>query len=81
MRTVDGKAADLYRLPDIEKYEDVHLLTLSETCALLEEQVYLIARSLPEEKRQMIDAYICARNDLEVETIKTALRWGKKHYR
>ena len=78
---MDGKITDLYKLPDIKQYEDLHLLTLSEHCAVLEEQVYMIAKALPEKKRQVIESYISAPNDLEVETFKTALRWGKQHYK
>ena len=78
---MDNPIADLYRLPDIENYEDIHLLTLSQNCDALEERVYAIAKSLPDQNRETIEAYICARNDLEVETVKTALRWGKRHYR
>lgn len=78
---MENKISDLYRLPNIAEYEDIHLLTLSESCAVLEEQVYAIAQVLPERKRQVIEAYINARNDLEVETFKTALRWGKRHYK
>ena len=78
---MDEQISALYRLPNIEKYEDVHLLTLSENCAALEEQVYAIAEALPEKKRQIIERYINLRNDLEVETLKTALRWGKHHYK
>ena len=76
-----GDLLNLYQLPNIEEYEDLDLLSLSEVCTRLEDQVYAIAKSLPEEHRQVIDAYIHARNDLEVETVKTALRWGKRHYR
>lgn len=72
---------DLYKLPDIKEYQDLDLLTLRENCALLEEQVYEIASNLPDGKRQVIEAYISMRNDLEVETVKTALRWGKRHLR
>ena len=71
----------LYCVPDIEEYEDVCLLSLSEACAKLEEQVFALAKTLPVEDRLLIEAYICARNDLEVETTKTALRWGKQHYK
>ena len=78
---MEGQITDLYMLPDIEKYEDIHLLTLSEHCAILEEQVYVIANALPEKNRQVIESYISARNDLEAETFKTALRWGKQHYK
>ena len=78
---MDNQITSLFKLPDIEKYEDVHLLTLSEYCATLEERVCAIAQTLPSEQRQIIEAYINARNDLEVESTKAALRWGKRNYR
>ena len=68
---------DIYNLPNINEYEDISLLSLSESCAVLEEQVRAIAHTLPETERQIIEAYISTRNNLEVETVKTALRWGK----
>ena len=77
---MDKRIADLYRLPNISEYEDAHLMTLSEQCATLEDRVYTIANTLPEKQRRIIEEYINARNDLEVESVKTALRWGKKHY-
>ncbi len=78
---MDGQVANLYKLPNIDEYQDLDLLTLSESCAALEEQVHMIAQCLPDKERQIIEAYISTRNDLEVETVKTALRWGKWHYK
>lgn len=75
------KIEALYEQPDIAEYEDIHLQTLSENCAVLEERVYEIAKDLPKGARQVIEEYINTRNDLEVETYKTALRWGKRHYK
>lgn len=72
---------DLYEQPSIEEYEDTHLLSLSESCAALEERVRTIAKALPEQNRLIIEEYIRTRDDLEVETVKMALRWGKRHYR
>ena len=72
---------DLYKISNTDNYQDVHLLTLSEQCALLEEQVYALAKDLPAKKRHIIEDYISMRNDLEYETVKTALRWGKRHYK
>ena len=71
----------LYNHPGIAEYQNVDLLILSETCATLEEQVYAIAEGLSSEKRAIIEDYISTRNDLELETFRTALRWGKEHYR
>lgn len=73
--------SDLYTLPNIDTYQDLNLLDLSEYCAALETQVYAIAKSLPVNEQRIILAYISTRDDLETETIKTALRWGKRHYR
>lgn len=81
MSHVDAQVTDLYKLPNISQYADLDLLTLSESCAALEAQGYRIAKTLPDSKRQIIEAYISIRNDLEVETFKTALRWGKCHYK
>lgn len=72
---------DFYKAPNISQYETLNLLSLSEHCAALEESVYRIIRFLPKEDQQTVEAYIQARNDLEVETFKAALRWGKQHYR
>ena len=72
---------NLYRLPDIFQHQDVNLLSLSEDCAVLEEKLYALAAQLPENQRQIIEEYVSTRNDLEVETFKTALRLGKRHYR
>lgn len=72
---------NLYRLPNVDQHQDLDLLTLSENCAILEEQVQGIAKALPDRERCVLQAYIHARNDLEVETFKTALRWGKQHYK
>lgn len=72
---------DLYRQPDIDQYQNLDLLSLSETCAALEERVYEIAEGLSAEKRAVIEDYISTRNDLELETFRTAFRWGKVHIR
>ena len=78
---LDEQTAALYKLPDIDKYEDIHLQTLSESCAVLEARVYAIARTLPDIQRRVIENYISTRDDLEVESIKAALRWGRRHYK
>lgn len=78
---MDDRLRELYRVPNRKEYENLHLETLRENCAVLEERVLAIARILPEQKRQVIEEYIHSRDDLEVETVKMALRWGKQHYK
>ena len=77
MRTMDERLLDLYRLPNIADYEDVHLLTLRENCAVLEDQVRDVLSRVSDHDRYILQAYIDMRNELEFETVKTALRWGK----
>ena len=78
---MNEEITNLYKLPDIDKYENVHLLTLSEQCATLEERVLALTKTLPKQSRLIVEEYIQTRNDLEFETFKTALRWGKTHYK
>lgn len=72
---------DFYRIPNIQAHEDIDLLALSESCAALEERVCEVIKELPEHKRLIVEEYINTRNDLELETFKTALRWGKHNYK
>lgn len=78
---MDDRIKDLYRVPNICEYENIHLETLCEECAMLEERVHTIAHTLSEQECGVIEEYIRTRNDLEVETVKMALRWGKQHYK
>lgn len=72
---------NFYRLPNICKYEDVSLQALSEQCSAYEEKVRTIISRLPERDKEILEDYIDLRNDLEAETFKAALRWGKLHYK
>lgn len=78
---MDDRIKDLYHAPNIREYENFHLETLSESCAVLEERVNAILQTLPMQKRQIIEEYIRTRDDLEVETVKVALRLGRKYYK
>ena len=78
---MDERIEDLYAIPNIAEYEDVHLLTLRENCGVLEERVNDIMMGLSDYDRHIIESYIDMRNELEFETVKTALRWGKRHYK
>lgn len=68
---------DLYNAVDVEKFQDVHLQAMWEECASLEEKVYAVLDKLSTEDRQIVELYIDMRNDLEYESVKTALRWAK----
>ena len=78
---VDDRIIDLYKLPDIGEYEDIHLLTLREQCEVLEQQLRQMLPDLPERYQQKMTSYLDLRDELEVQTVKAALRWGKRHYR
>lgn len=72
---------DFYKLPNIAEYENICLQALSEQCNAYEEKVYAMLPHLSQQDRELLETYLSLRNDLEVETFKTALRWGKMHYK
>lgn len=78
---MDQRLESLYELPNAADYEDVCLQALRERCITLEYQLRELSDSLPEHDRQIIEAYLDIRDELEFESVKTALRWGKRHYK
>lgn len=66
---------NLYEFPD---REDFALLELAEHCAALEERVLLLADKLSWEDRSVLEAWIDARNELEYQTVRKALRAGSR---
>lgn len=78
---MDKRLADFYDIPNIKEYEDTCIQVLRENCTVLEEELRNLAGKLPDYERQVIEAYVDIRDELEFESIKTALRWGKRHYK
>lgn len=78
---MDNRLAALYHIPNIADYEDVCLQTLREHCASLENRLQELSERLSEHDRQIIEAYLDIRDELEFQCVKTALRWGKRHYK
>ena len=78
---MDRRLDNLYRLPNLADNEDLCLQTLRESCASLETRLQELAESLPEYDRQTIEAYLDIRDELEFQSVKTALRIGKRHYK
>lgn len=76
---MDERLELLYRLPGIKEYEDISLAVLYEYCGVLEEQLNTIMDNLPDDHRQIIEAYIDARNQLELQSIAASIRWGKQN--
>lgn len=78
---MDQRLEGLYHIPNIADYEDVCLQTLRENCVVLEAQLVELSERLSEQDRQIIEAYLEVRDELEFQSVKTALRWGKRHYK
>ena len=76
---MDGRLKDLYAIPERVVEQDVYLLDLSEQYAAFEERVRNIAYILPENQRQTIEAYLDIRDELEFQSIKVAMQYGKNH--
>ena len=76
---MDKRLIDLYAVPNIENYEDVHLMTLREHCLELESKLEDVKLRMNTDDRLLLDSYIDMRDELEFQSIKMALRWGKQH--
>ena len=69
--------SDLYELPDMDPKENLYYWELRENYGRLESRLMEIIEVLPDDKRQVIQAYISVRDELELEVLKMALG-GKK---
>lgn len=74
---MDNRLHDLYTIPESVVPQDIYLLDLSEQCTRLELQVRSIARTLPPRQRQTIEAFLDARDELEFQSVKIAMQYGK----
>ena len=70
--------SDLYDLRELCGEQNVNLWELREHCDRIEQQLLDISYDLPMEQRMMIEGYIDLRNELEFESVKLALRFGKQ---
>ena len=74
---MDGRRKDLYTIPEHVLPQDIYLQDLSEQCARLEEQVRAIASLLPPKEQQIIEAFLDIRDELEFQSVKVAMQFGK----
>lgn len=77
MNSMLDNTKDLYAFPGASE-KDIYLQDLKMQCADLEERVLYIAENLSTEQRQIVETYISMRDEMEHQSIKTALRCGSK---
>lgn len=69
---------DLYGMPSVSEYDDICLQSLRENCLVLEERLRELIERLSDCDRQLIEAYLDIREELELQTVKILLQWGKE---
>lgn len=74
---MDNRLHDLYTIPESVVPQDIYLLDLSEQCTRLEMQVRSIACTLPSKQRQIIETFLDVRDELEFQSVKVAMQYGK----
>lgn len=74
---MDDRLKNLYTIPERVVVQDIHLLDLSEQCAVLEDRVRGIARMLPQWERMTIEDFLDLRDELEFQSVKVAMQYGK----
>ena len=75
---MDNRLTDLYHLPDPYGEQNLHLLELQAECSRLEDALVNSAECLPDRVQMLLQGYIAARDELEFQSVKAALRFGKK---
>ena len=74
---MDSRLRDLYTIPNSVVEQDIYLLDLSEQCAVLEERVRSMMQTLPRDQRAVLEDYWQTRDELEFQTVKVAMQYGK----
>ena len=74
---MDERLNDLYDAPGQYLPQDVYLQDLAEQCAHMEERVRALAEKLSDDDRELLECYLDLRDELEYQSVKTALRFSK----
>ena len=75
---MDKRLSNLYTLPDQNGEQSLYLLELRDHCSRLEYELPEAAEGLPAHLRLLIEGYIEIRDELEFQSVKAALGFGKK---
>ena len=68
---------DLYWVAADVSPQDIYLQDLAEQCAHMEMRVRELMENLSMHDRQILESYLELRDELEFQTVKTALRYSK----
>ena len=74
---MDERLHDFYNIPQNSLPQDIYLMDLAEECAHMEERVRAWLRKLPAAEREVLESYLDIRDELEFQSVKTALRFSK----
>ena len=74
---MDARLTDFYTIPENVVHQNIYLEDLSEQCAVMEERVRTIAKELPVRQRAVIEDYLNIRDELEFQTVKADMQYGK----
>ena len=78
---MDDRLLDLYALADRENLGQLYLQDLSEQCSNLEMRLREIMEHLPQADREILASYIDLRDELEFQSVKTAIKVAKGNSR
>ena len=74
---MDERLYDLYRISQNSLPQDIYLMDLAEECAHMEERVRAMMVGLQARDRELMESYLDIRDELEFQSVKTALRFSK----
>ena len=77
---MDERMRMLYSNPE-DSEQEICLLIMREQCDTLEERIRQeVLPILPQAKRELTELYMEIRDEMEFQTVKAALRIGKRHW-
>ena len=75
---MDNRLSDFYDLQKKYGESNDYLLSLREECGRLEYQILVAAEDVPQNLKTLIQSYIAIRDELDFQSVKVALRFGRK---
>lgn len=78
---MDDRLKDLYHIPEQVVEQDIYIEELAEQCSVYETRIRRIIEKLSTDDKEIVETYLDLRDELEIHTVKIAMRFAKGHLR
>lgn len=78
---MDDRLKDLYQIPKQVLEQEIYIEDLAEQCSVYETRIRQIIEKLSTDDKEIVETYLDLRDELEIQTVKIAMRFAKGHLR